>query len=71
MKMNHHLAQINGYNKTHINNILKKHLTKKRLSEMSTFLKCFILCDFFRPLCEHFHIHKKFVRFFVYLKMFA
>ena len=37
LKYIHHLAQIKGYNKIHINNILKKHLTKKHLSEMSTF----------------------------------
>ena len=35
----HHLAQTDGYNKIHINNILKKHLAKKHLSEMSILQK--------------------------------
>ena len=33
----HRLSRINGYNKNIIDNILRKHLKKKHLSEMSTF----------------------------------
>ena len=34
-----HLARINGYLKIEIDNILKKHLTKKHRSEITTFFE--------------------------------
>ena len=37
LKYIHHLARINGYYKTEIDNILQKHIAKKHRSEMSTF----------------------------------
>ena len=51
LKYIHHLAQINGYNKTHINNILKKHLAKKHLLEMSTIFNDTNNSQSFRRIC--------------------